>query len=104
MKMLYCNDHVNKDAGMSLPLSVITLNAQLAYVQLGNVAGAVAFLRSGLQRPLFPFPRSNLQMEIARTQWRAGEQGAVKETLVQFLRENPGYTPAVTWLLSLQKR
>ena len=78
--------------------------AQLAYVQSGNVAGAVAFLRAGLARPLFPFPRSNLQMEIALTQWRAGETAATKATLVHLLRENPEYHPAVAWLLSLQKK
>ena len=72
--------------------------AQLTYVQSGNVAGAVAFLRTGLQRPLFPYPRSNLQIDIALTQWRAGKQGAAKKTLMQILRENPAYTPAVSWL------
>ncbi|MHB1750597.1 MAG: tetratricopeptide repeat protein, partial [Acidithiobacillus sp.] len=77
--------------------------AQLAYVQSGNVAGAIAFLRAGLARPLFPFPRSNLQMEIALTQWRAGEHAAAKKTLVQILRENPDYTQAESWLFSLHK-
>jgi hypothetical protein len=67
------------------------------------VNGAIAFLRAGLQRPLFPFPRSNLQMEIALTQWRAGEKSATRATLVQLLRENPDYHPAIAWLLSMKK-
>jgi len=76
---------------------------QMAFVQRGNVAGAVAFLRAGLQRPLFPFARSNLQMVIALTQWRAGERDAAKKTLVQLLRENPDYSQAESWLFSLYK-
>ncbi|MDD5375560.1 O-antigen ligase family protein [Acidithiobacillus sp.] len=78
--------------------------AQLADVQRGHVAAAVKFLRAGLKRPLFPYPRSNLQMEIALTQWRAGEHGAAERTLVQLLRENPAYTPAVTWLMSIHQQ
>ena len=77
--------------------------AQLAFVQHGDVNGAIAFLRAGLQRPLFPFPRSNLQMEIALTQWRAGEKSATRATLVQLLRENPDYHPAIAWLFSMKK-
>jgi len=77
--------------------------AQLAFVQHEDVNGAIAFLRAGLQRPLFPFPRSNLQMEIALTQWRAGEKSATRATLVQLLRENPDYHPAIAWLLSMKK-
>ena len=77
--------------------------AQLAFVRHGDVSRAIAFLRAGLQRPLFPFPRSNLQMEIALTQWRAGEESATRATLVRLLRENPNYHPAIAWLLSMKK-
>ena len=78
--------------------------AQLAFVQHGDVNGAIAFLRAGLQRPLFPFPRSKLlQMEIAFTQRRAGEKSATRATLVQLLRENPDCHPAIAWLLSMKK-
>ncbi|WP_193649573.1 MULTISPECIES: hypothetical protein [unclassified Acidithiobacillus] len=53
---------------------------------------------------LFPYPRSNLQLEIALTQWRAGEYAAAERTLVQLLRENPACTPAVTWLMSIRRQ
>ncbi|WP_227485183.1 MULTISPECIES: O-antigen ligase family protein [unclassified Acidithiobacillus] len=78
--------------------------AQLADVQAGHVQAGVDFLRAGLKRPLFPYPRSNLQLEIALTQWRAGEHAAAERTLVQLLRENPAYTPAVTWLMSIHRQ
>lgn len=78
--------------------------AQLAYVDQGQIKEGVAFLRAGLQRPLFPYPRSDLQMEIALTQWRAGEQHAAEITLLQLLRANPGYTPAVSWLQTIHRQ
>ncbi|MBU2822709.1 polymerase [Acidithiobacillus ferrooxidans] len=78
--------------------------AQLAYVDQGHVGEGIAFLSAGLRRPLFPYPRSNLQMEIALTQWRAGEKHATEATLLQLLRANPGYTPAVSWLQSIHRQ
>lgn len=72
--------------------------AQLAYVDQGQVKEGVAFLVAGLRRPLFPYPRSDLQMEIALTQWRAGDKHAAEVTLLRLLRENQAYTPAVSWL------
>ena len=78
--------------------------AQLAYVDQGHVGEGIAFLSAGLQRPLFSYPRSNLQMEIALTQWRAGEKRAMEATLLQLLRANPSYTPAVSWLQSIHRQ
>lgn len=78
--------------------------AQLAYVDQGQVKEGVAFLVAGLQRPLFPYPRSELQMEIALTQWRAGDKHAAEVTLLRLLRENQAYTPAVSWLQSIHRQ
>jgi O-antigen ligase len=78
--------------------------AQLAYVDQGHLKEGVAFLGAGLQRPLFPYPRSNLQMDIALTQWRAGEKHAAELTLLQLLRDNQGYTPAVSWLQAIHRQ
>ena len=78
--------------------------AQLAYVDQGQVKEGVAFLVAGLRRPLFPYPRSDLQMEIALTQWRAGDKHAAEVTLLRLLRENQAYTPAVSWLQSIHRQ
>jgi O-antigen ligase len=78
--------------------------AQLAYVDQGHVGEGIAFLSAGLQRPLFPYPRSDLQMEIALTQWRAGDKHAAEVTLLRLLRENQAYTPAVSWLQSIHRQ
>ncbi|MBN6741381.1 O-antigen ligase family protein [Acidithiobacillus sp. MC6.1] len=78
--------------------------AQLAYVDQGQFKEGVAFLSAGLQRPLFPYPRSNLQMEIALTQWRAGEKHAAELTLLQLLRDNQSYIPAVSWLQAIHRQ
>ena len=78
--------------------------AQLAYVDQGQLKEGVTFLGAGLQRPLFPYPRSNLQMDIALTQWRAGEKHAAELTLLQLLRDNQGYTPAVSWLQAIHRQ
>ncbi|MBE7561661.1 hypothetical protein H7F10_01510 [Acidithiobacillus sp. HP-6] len=45
-----------------------------------------------------------LTVQIALTQWRAGEHAAAERTLVQLLHENPAYTPAVTWLMSIHRQ
>lgn len=78
--------------------------AQLAYVDQGQVKEGVAFLVAGLRRPLFPYPRSDLQMEIALTQRRAGDKHAAEVTLLRLLRENQAYTPAVSWLQSIHRQ
>ncbi|MGE4529752.1 MAG: O-antigen ligase family protein [Acidithiobacillus sp.] len=78
--------------------------AELAYSSQGSTPGGIAFLRAGLQRPLFPEPRSTLLLDIALMQWRAGDKMHAEKTLVQILRENPAYTPAVSWLQSLHRQ
>ncbi len=78
--------------------------SQLAYVDQGRVEAGVVFLRAGLRRPLFPYARSNLQMMIAVTQWRAGQRSAATATLLQLLRENPGYPSAISMLQTIHRR
>lgn len=78
--------------------------AQLAYADQGDVQGGLAFLRAGLKRPLFPYPRSELLLDIALMQWRADEKPAAEKTLLRILHNNPGYAPAVSWLQAIHRR
>jgi hypothetical protein len=78
--------------------------AQLAYADQGDVKGGLTFLRAGLARPLFPYPRSELLLDIALMQWRADEKTGAEKTLLRILHENPAYEPAVSWLQSIHRQ
>ncbi|MDR7928397.1 O-antigen ligase family protein [Acidithiobacillus thiooxidans] len=78
--------------------------AQLAYADQGDVKGGLTFLRAGLARPLFPYPRSELLLDIALMQWRADEKTDAEKTLLRLLHENPAYEPAVSWLQSIHRQ
>ncbi|MGC9161901.1 MAG: O-antigen ligase family protein, partial [Acidithiobacillus sp.] len=73
--------------------------ATQAFFDRGDVAGGIAFLQAGLQRPLFPEPRALLEWVIARSQWLlAHDPKAAEKTLLTSLKANPDFSPTLELL------
>ncbi|WP_308389710.1 O-antigen ligase family protein [Acidithiobacillus sp. AMEEHan] len=88
--------------GLALDPASVNLRSEIAtaaYFDHGKVAGGIAFLQAGLNRPLFPEPRALLQWVIARNQWQlAHDPKAAEKTLLISLKASPDFTPTLTLL------
>jgi len=83
--------------GLALTPESVNLRSEIAtqaFFDRGDVAGGIAFLRAGLERPLFPEPRALLEWVIARSQWLlAHDPKAAERTLLKSLKANPDFAP-----------
>ncbi|MEL5849500.1 O-antigen ligase family protein [Candidatus Igneacidithiobacillus taiwanensis] len=88
--------------GLALTPESVNLRSEIAtaaYFAHGNVAGGIAFLQAGLQRPLFPEPKALLRWVIARNQWQlAHDPKAAEQTLLQSLKASPDFLPSISLL------
>jgi hypothetical protein len=84
--------------GLALTPESVNLRSEIAtqaFFDRGDVAGGIAFLQAGLERPLFPEPRAILEWVIARDQWLlARDPRAAERTLVASLRVDPDFVPS----------
>jgi len=84
--------------GLALTPESVNLRSEIAtqaFFDRGDVAGGIAFLQAGLERPLFPEPRALLEWVIARSQWLlARDPRAAERTLVASLRADPDFVPS----------
>ncbi|MCE5361532.1 MAG: O-antigen ligase family protein [Acidithiobacillus sp.] len=88
--------------GLALTPESVNLRSEIAtaaYFAHGNVAGGIAFLQAGLQRPLFPEPKALLRWVIARNQWQlAHDPKAAEQTLLASLKASPDFLPTISLL------
>jgi O-antigen ligase len=88
--------------GLALTPESVNLRSEIAtqaFFNRGDVAGGIAFLQAGLERPLFPEPRALLEWVIARSQWLlAHDPKAAEKTLIASLEANPDFGPTLELL------
>ncbi len=107
-KLLGLNYEQRSSAALNFWLKGLAINpenvslryniASMEYVEHGKVRQAILFMDRGLDRPLFPEQRSELELYKAIIQFDSGLHKTAVASLLQIIKKYPSYQPAIELL------